>query len=135
MPETYTMDQLLSEEQAEQDYPLIRRLAGEVLHVGPWRHRYMGREPAWPICVKCKHVKVSYDNSTCPVPDPACGSKADIAERLKDRLSRGKDGPRLLREAIALIRSGTWRWFGFDPSPAARCVCFLAVLLPERITP
>ncbi|MCE5324927.1 MAG: hypothetical protein LLG01_00785 [Planctomycetaceae bacterium] len=73
---TYTIAALTCDEQAQQNYPLIRQLAGEVLQPGPWEHDFApkpGQDPfgfrhtgigAIHICDKCHSEMGLTDDDT-----------------------------------------------------------------------
>lgn len=143
----YTVQELLADEDKR------RRAAGEVLANQPWPHTELGKSG---VCSKCGkiiakresyyHENVEYDQlvwfdtTPCPVPDPAPGSEADIAQALVRKVSRDGSVGRCL-EMVRVYLKPSWEgysneagWFAFDATPAERIVCCLMALLPERIT-
>jgi len=74
----------------------LRELAGGVLNPGPWQHR----KPTFDgMCEKCgKMISNGVEwldeaDLPCYVPDPAEGSLADIAYRLRNRFMAVEDPP------------------------------------------
>jgi len=147
MSEVYTIQDLVSPEQTAQDYPLIRRLAGEMLKPGPkagqscW-HREGGR------CYRGDSKRLPDGRSTkvcpgvCDSTGPATGSLADIAEALVkkchdatlfDRIMeyRGQQNKSLNKPDFT--GAAIWRWFSIYATPTGRILCCLLALLPETV--
>jgi len=144
MSEVYTIQDLVSPEQTAQDYPLIRRLAGEMLKPGPkagqscW-HREGGR------CYRGDSKRLPDGRSTkvcpgvCDSTGPATGSLADIAEALVKKCMRQMSKTMFLKVVRAYLRpcsdgyTAEVYWFAFDATPAERAALALAALLPEKV--
>src|SRR3990167_6642927 len=142
----YTVDYLL--DPAHEDD--LRRLAGEVLELGPWQHLFWDTyyDCGHPVsvsrrtCAKCGCPATHSAPATCLVPDPATGPLPEIAERLLRRFQNRERY--LIFEAIPKVHEFA-KGPGFCPAdemeytyamwflwatPTERIVCCLLVLLP-----
>jgi len=153
---TYTIDQIKGDES------LLRRLAGEVLNPGPGKHLVFSlyddqemRDFAGYRCTKCgatclwagtKTINdcVAFRDGSCPIPDPAPGSLADIAEALLRKVIEQGDREQMGGGYILLSNAIEDCTKLEDPeqqfiawllwSSADRICCCLAALLPEKVT-
>lgn len=122
------------------DEKLLRRLAGEVINPGPWQHKTLRNGTT---CIKCGMEKPPSDtwgqireHSSCPIPDPASGSLADIVSQLIKKCD-----PEVLMKSWCQMHHSFGRqtiyhdyaWWIFEATPSEQSVCLLAVLLPERV--
>lgn len=133
---------LLRDEQANQDWPLLRLEAAKVLTPGPWKHDLTelrsgdyDNQVEDRICVKCRasEFKNQTDNS-CAVPELSTDPMEILAERLVKKVAREGlarlDGS--LWKAIGMVHIGEfkdreepWMWFSLDATPIERAVCAL----------
>lgn len=80
-----TPDEILNLKDTEADHLILRQEVTRLFDPGPWKHhsatplRYGEESEPW-FCMYCRQEV--YDTDNCPVPPPAEGSWADLAERL-----------------------------------------------------
>lgn len=126
------------------DETTLRRAAGKVLNPGPWKHEYHYDE----LCAKCRErcwdrvqgITLPKLNEPCPVPDPAKGSLADIAEALLRKVMETPSGDIALHNTIvrfpAYVRPmHVWWWFSLKATPAERIICCLIALGKAKVEP
>jgi hypothetical protein len=144
MPETHTIAEVAADE------TLLRRLAGEVLNPGPWRHFWVcGHDPTRPYCCLLCDEKKSLQNrdTNCPAIKTPSGSLPDIASQLvqrcnqkvsKNELPRTCIGTACERYLLSKARGSSVvpvasEWFAWTATPSEQAACLLAVMLPEKV--
>jgi len=150
---------MTGEELTKLDDNELRREVTRALELGPWEHSlyYDDRkntrrpEPGRLLfyCGKCKKVnipacamvygpKIVDEQDTCPVPDAAQGSWADLAERLsKNVLHRKIVFGHFLNATLDIMdmvnmKGSPWVWFSLESSPRERVVVCLLALQGEN---
>jgi hypothetical protein len=142
MPETYSVAQLCAGE------ALLRRLAGEVLKPGPWKHDLSEKRSGDydnqledRICVRCGASEFLHQtDGPCTVPDSPADPLPVIAERLVKRIESDKlecymeDATRALRVTIPTEKGKwLWIWYVMYATPTDQIICCLLALLPDRV--
>ena len=131
-----------------EDEKLLRQTVGGILHPGPWEHVVVTSiEEGWVIkewnfCRRCGGPL----GGSCPVPDPASGNLAGIAEDLvKKVMDYSKSLPPIQQDFFERTLEGytttylrftpggdlhnsVWRWFSLQATLIERIVCCLVTL-------
>lgn len=136
---SHTVAELLSEDQEKLDWPLIRRLAGEVMNPDKTNHRLsLCGDDFCPKCGERTHDETTGDalpcfyERKCPVADPAEGPLEVITERLLHRgdkywIRRASNSLKACRDLLVMAETVD-SWFAYYATPAQRCFCCLVAL-------
>lgn len=128
---------LLSDEQCERDWPMLRLEIAKIVTPGPWKHDLTelrsgdyDNQVEDRICMKCGASEFkNQTDSSCAVPELSTDPMEVWAENLVKMCDQDQLGA-----VVDDYLSGTaqWlyyqRWWIFKATPAERCVCALKAL-------